>query len=74
MPWGADGYSPLDLSLLDPHYGTVRDWQNTIDALHDSGMLVTSARDLLENGLMCVFFSTLHSRISKRISNRLYRT
>jgi hypothetical protein len=50
MPWGADGYSPLDFSLLDPHYGTLKEWKDTIGALHDSGMSVrASAFDLRLN-------------------------
>jgi alpha-1,3-glucan synthase len=38
MPWGADGYSPLDFTLLDPHYGTVQEWRDMIDLLHSNGM------------------------------------
>jgi alpha-1,3-glucan synthase len=32
------GYSPLDFSVLDPHWGTLQDWQNTIDEIHARGM------------------------------------
>jgi glycosidase len=32
------GYSPLDFSVLDPHYGTLAEWQNAIDAIHARGM------------------------------------
>ncbi|KAL8830932.1 MAG: hypothetical protein Q9170_005506 [Blastenia crenularia] len=39
-PWGADGYSPLDLTLLDPHLGTVRQWQDLITDMHSRGMYV----------------------------------
>lgn len=32
------GYSPLDFSVLDPHWGTIADWRSTIDAVHARGM------------------------------------
>ena len=32
------GYSPLDFSVLDPHWGTIQDWRDTIDAIHARGM------------------------------------
>lgn len=49
MPWGADGYSPLDFTLLDPHYGTVQEWRDTIDLLHDNGMQVNFKDDTDES-------------------------
>ncbi|CAA7271667.1 unnamed protein product [Cyclocybe aegerita] len=38
MLWQADSYSPLDFSVLDPHWGTIQDWRDTIDAIHAHGM------------------------------------
>ncbi|KIJ57158.1 glycosyltransferase family 5 protein [Sphaerobolus stellatus SS14] len=38
MPWQADSYSVIDFSLLDPHWGTIEDWRNAIDAIHARGM------------------------------------
>ncbi|EEB07807.1 alpha-1,4-glucan synthase Ags1 [Schizosaccharomyces japonicus yFS275] len=38
MPWGADQYSPLDLTILDPHLGTIDDWRDTIEEIHSRGM------------------------------------
>ncbi|KAF8163338.1 modular protein with glycoside hydrolase family 13 and glycosyltransferase family 5 domains [Crassisporium funariophilum] len=38
MLWQADSYSPLDFSVLDPHWGTIQDWRDTIDAIHARGM------------------------------------
>jgi alpha-1,3-glucan synthase len=32
------GYSPLDLTVLDPHYGSIADWQQFIQAVHARGM------------------------------------
>ncbi|GJE90808.1 apha amylase catalytic domain and glycogen synthase DULL1-like domain-containing protein [Phanerochaete sordida] len=38
MLWQADSYSPLDFTVLDPHWGTLADWQTTIDEIHARGM------------------------------------
>jgi alpha-1,3-glucan synthase len=40
QPWGADGYSPLDLTLLDQHFGTIATWRAAIDEIHRRGMYV----------------------------------
>ena len=32
------GYSPVDFSVLDPHWGTIDDWRETIDEIHARGM------------------------------------
>ncbi|KAI0950602.1 hypothetical protein AcV7_009015 [Taiwanofungus camphoratus] len=40
MIWEADSYSPLDFSVLDPHFGNINDWQQTIDEIHSRGMYV----------------------------------
>jgi alpha-1,3-glucan synthase len=34
------GYSALDFSLLDPHWGTIDDWRSFIDELHSRGMYI----------------------------------
>ena len=36
----SSGYSAIDFSLLDPHYGTLEQWQQFIDALHARGMYI----------------------------------
>ncbi|KAI0647127.1 glycoside hydrolase family 13 and glycosyltransferase family 5 protein [Trametes meyenii] len=38
MLWQADSYSPLDFTVLDPHWGTLTDWQDAIDEIHKRGM------------------------------------
>ncbi|KAG8878121.1 Cell wall alpha-1,3-glucan synthase ags1 [Tulasnella sp. 331] len=38
MPWQADSYSPVDFSLVDPHWGTLDDWRAFIDEVHARGM------------------------------------
>lgn len=30
----------MDFTVLDPHWGTLADWQNTIDAIHARGMYI----------------------------------
>ncbi|RDK37106.1 alpha-1,3-glucan synthase [Aspergillus phoenicis ATCC 13157] len=40
FPWGADGYSPLDLTLMDHHYGTIDDWRTMISEAHRRGIYV----------------------------------
>ena len=38
MPWQADSYSPIDFSVVDPHWGTLQDWQDFISQVHQRGM------------------------------------
>ncbi|KAJ8584921.1 glycoside hydrolase family 13/glycosyltransferase family 5 protein [Rhizopogon salebrosus TDB-379] len=40
MIWQADSYSPLDFSVLDPHWGTIADWVSFIDTVHARGMYI----------------------------------
>ncbi|KAM7188404.1 hypothetical protein V8F33_010655 [Rhypophila sp. PSN 637] len=40
LPWGVDSYSPVDLTLLDPHYGNIKQWQEMVKACHDRKMYV----------------------------------
>ncbi|KAE8155104.1 hypothetical protein BDV25DRAFT_169289 [Aspergillus avenaceus] len=40
QPWGSDGYSALDTTLLDQHFGTLTVWQNAITEIHKRGMYV----------------------------------
>ncbi|ORY61497.1 alpha amylase [Pseudomassariella vexata] len=40
LPWGADGYSPLDLTLLDKHFGDIAQWQKAMDEIHNRNMYV----------------------------------
>lgn len=39
-PWGADMYSPLDLTVLDAHMGDLELWRTAVQAIHDRGMYV----------------------------------
>ncbi|KIY70932.1 glycosyltransferase family 5 protein [Cylindrobasidium torrendii FP15055 ss-10] len=38
MLWQADSYSPLDMTVLDPHWGTLEDWVEAIDTIHAHDM------------------------------------
>ncbi|VBB80612.1 Putative Glycoside Hydrolase Family 13/Glycosyltransferase Family 5 [Podospora comata] len=40
MPWGADSYSPIDLTMLDKHFGHIREWQEVIHEIHERNMWV----------------------------------
>lgn len=40
QPWNYDGYSPIDLSLLDWHLGDLRTWQIAVDEIHNRGMYI----------------------------------
>ncbi|QRW14378.1 alpha-1,3-glucan synthase [Ceratobasidium sp. AG-Ba] len=40
MPWQADSYSPIDFSILDPHWGKIDDWRALIDSIHARGMYI----------------------------------
>lgn len=40
QPWQSDGYSPLDLTLLDHHHGKIEDWRNLVTAIHERDMFV----------------------------------
>ncbi|KAJ5982397.1 hypothetical protein N7451_012497 [Penicillium sp. IBT 35674x] len=40
LPWSYDGYSPVDTTLLDNHYGTLDDWRRTIAEIHRREMYV----------------------------------
>lgn len=39
-PWSSDGYSPLDLTLLDRHFGNINDWRAMISEVHRRGMYI----------------------------------
>jgi hypothetical protein len=39
-PWAADSYSPLDLTLLDHHFGNITAWREAITETHSRGMYV----------------------------------
>ena len=40
QPWGSDGYSALDTTLLDQHFGTIQTWRDAITEIHNRGMYI----------------------------------
>lgn len=40
QPWTADSYSPLDLTILDHHFGTIEEWRTAIADIHRRGMYI----------------------------------
>ncbi|KAK2735900.1 Cell wall alpha-1,3-glucan synthase ags1 [Onygenales sp. PD_40] len=40
QPWGADGYSAIDTTLLDRHYGDIQTWRDAITEIHKRNMYV----------------------------------
>ncbi|KAI5272965.1 putative alpha 1,3 glucan synthase [Aureobasidium subglaciale] len=40
MPWKSDGYSPIDFTLLDHHFGKIVEWRAAIDENHRRGMYI----------------------------------
>jgi alpha-1,3-glucan synthase len=38
QPWSWNAYSPLDLTLLDEHFGDIEMWRSAITEIHDRGM------------------------------------
>lgn len=40
QPWGSDGFSILDTTLLDQHFGTIQTWRYAIDEIHKRGIYV----------------------------------
>ncbi|EAW12377.1 alpha-1,3-glucan synthase Ags1 [Aspergillus clavatus NRRL 1] len=40
QPWGSDGYSALDTTLLDQHFGNLDLWRKAITEIHRRGMYV----------------------------------
>ncbi|KAJ9148772.1 Alpha-1,3-glucan synthase [Coniochaeta hoffmannii] len=40
QPWQSDSYSPLDLTLLDAHFGNIEEWRRAITEIHNRDMYV----------------------------------
>ncbi|ORY55827.1 uncharacterized protein BCR38DRAFT_461815 [Pseudomassariella vexata] len=60
QPWMADGYSPLDFTLLDHHHGVIDDWRQLIDAIHDRGMYVLLDNTMSTMGDLLAFSGHLN--------------
>lgn len=40
MAYPGPGYSAIDFTILDPHYGTMQEWVDLIDAMHQRNMYI----------------------------------
>ncbi|KAK0624883.1 alpha-1,3-glucan synthase-like protein [Bombardia bombarda] len=61
QPWGSDSYSPLDMTLLDAHFGTIAEWQSAIDEIHARGMYVILDHTMATMGDLIGFTDYLNS-------------
>ncbi|KAF2220931.1 hypothetical protein BDZ85DRAFT_297645 [Elsinoe ampelina] len=61
VPWGADGFSPLDHTFLDRHFGTIQEWREVINEIHDRGMYVLLDNTMSTMGNLMAFEGHLNS-------------
>ena len=61
QPWQYDSYSPLDLTLLDPHHGTLQMWRTAIGAIHARDMRIIMDNTLATLGDLIGFDGYLNS-------------
>ncbi|RDW75869.1 glycoside hydrolase family 13 protein [Coleophoma crateriformis] len=61
QPWGSDAYSPLDLTLLDAHFGDITKWREMTQAVHDRGMYVVLDNTMGTMGDLIAFDGYLNS-------------
>ncbi|KUL82805.1 hypothetical protein ZTR_09604 [Talaromyces verruculosus] len=61
QPWAADGYSPLDLTLLDRHLGSIDDWRSMITEAHRRGMYVVMENTMATMGDLIGFEGYLNN-------------
>ncbi|KAK3329216.1 alpha amylase [Apodospora peruviana] len=61
QPWGSDSYSPLDLTLLDFHFGDVAQWQTAVDEIHKRGIYIILDHTMATLGDLIGFEDYLNS-------------
>ncbi|KAL3418573.1 alpha amylase [Phlyctema vagabunda] len=61
QPWGADSYSPLDLTLLDYHFGDIATWRRAVQAVHDRGMYIILDNTMATMGDLIAFEGHLNT-------------
>lgn len=61
QPWGFDGYSALDTTLLDQHFGDLETWRNAITEIHNRGMYVIFDNTLATLGDLIGFEGSLNT-------------
>ena len=60
LPWEYDGYSPVDLTLLDQHWGILRDWRELIDDIHARGMYIVLDNTFATSVHLLNFIADIH--------------
>ncbi|PGH11011.1 hypothetical protein AJ79_05162 [Helicocarpus griseus UAMH5409] len=68
QPWGADGYSALDTTLLDRHYGDIQTWRDAITEIHKRGMYVLMDNTLATMGDLIGFKGYLNETTPFRVT------
>ncbi|CRG86853.1 alpha-1,3-glucan synthase [Talaromyces islandicus] len=61
QPWGFDGYSALDTTLLDQHYGDLAAWRSAVTEIHRRGMYVIIDNTLATMGDLIGFDGYLNT-------------
>ncbi|KAG7294144.1 hypothetical protein NEMBOFW57_004212 [Staphylotrichum longicolle] len=61
QPWSADSFSPLDLTLLDSHFGNIAEWRRAIDEIHRRGMYVVFENTMSTMGDLIGFEAYLNT-------------
>jgi len=76
FPWGSDGFSPLDLTLLDPHFATIKIWRECIDEMHARGMYVVFDNTMATMGDLIGFegFLNVSTPLSYSEYNDVWKT
>ena len=76
LPWGSDGFSPLDFTLLDPHYGAIEVWRECIAEMHSRGMYVVLDNTMATLGDLIGFegYLNLTAPLSFTEHNAMYKT
>ncbi|WEW59543.1 alpha 1,3-glucan synthase [Emydomyces testavorans] len=60
-PWGSDGYSPVDTTLLDRHFGDIQTWRHAITEIHKRGMYILMDNTLATLGDLLAFDGYMNS-------------
>lgn len=76
MPWGSDAFSPLDLTLLDPHFGDIDIWQKCVAEMHARGMYVVLDNTMATLGDLIGFegYLNVSAPLKYKEHNALWKT
>lgn len=76
FPWKSDAYSPLDLSLLDRHFGNIQAWRTAVQEIHKRGMYVVLDNTMSTMGDLIGFkgFTNTSTPFSPQEHKALYKT